>query len=191
MEILSDATFKGSVRIENPSFSIGNVLTIQNDAMSEFGISIGSNSLTANTIGIRCGIIYAYGSASYQQTFQPNSGTIALKSDIPNISSINSVKYMDTFLTAPSDCTLFAVDLDVNDFSFTGPDRIISARVDKYHWDNSPAVDGGTGLGCWWEPTSMDVILSNTHEPGKVLIRKASGVVCDNTTNYKLKVFYI
>ena len=128
----------------------------------------------------------------YNQSFQNKCGTIALTSDIPDISSIKSVKYAQMRLTAPSDCTLFAVDLGGTGFSFTNDTDIISARVDRYFLSGD--ADANPNLGyCYWEPTSTDIILScppSATEPGKIVIRKASGVAFDNEKRYILKLAY-
>lgn len=125
-------------------------------------------------------------------TLPLKAGTIALTSDIPDISSIKSVKYAQMMLTAPSDCTLFAVDLSVTGFSFTNDTDIISARVDRYFLSGD--ADANPNLGyCYWEPTSTDIILScppSATEPGKIVIRKASGVAFDNEKRYMLKLAY-
>lgn len=192
MEILSDATFKGNVDFKGGSFKIhsndGPVFSFDGENnISEFGNIIGTAGIDTKLINLRCSKIKH---GSYYQFLQSKSGTIALTSDLTG-----SVKFVWQYLNAPSDCTLFAVDLGVTDFSLSDNDRIISARVDKYFSSGDtgkdPNINGGAG--CYWEPTSMDVILSNAYGPGKMLIRKASGVVCDNTQSpfYRLKVFYL
>ena len=185
MEILSDTVFKGSVRIENSHFSIGNVLNIEYGSMSEFGVQMSEGNVYAKTISLGCGSIKPYNSNLSEQKFQKRKGTIALTSDCP--------KVFEKYLVAPSDCTLFVVDYGDADLDLGS--RIINYRVDKFWYSGiCTLIDG-----CFWENTDIDIFWSNGYgcSCGVFVIRKAAGLEMTEpsrtgkTPGYRLKVSYI
>lgn len=190
MEILSDTVFKGSVRIENSHFSIGDVLNIEYGAMSEFGVQMSEGNVYAKTISLGCGSIKPYNSILSEQKFQKRKGTIALTYDCP--------KVLEKHLVAPADCTLFAVPSDgdfTNIFKNVGfATSVLSYRVDKvWHNGSCTLIDG-----CFWENTDIDVIMTNGNYNGcPFLIRKAAGLemteasYTNKTPGYKLVVTYL
>lgn len=205
MEILSDATFKGSVKIDG-NFLVGENFWVKNNGITEFG-SFQTNSLSSDTAYIEClntcsvtsnRIIVdelnlsctsnPLTSNGYSFNMPAKSGTIALTSDIPSIPL--GVKQTRVNLAAPSDCTFFIVDIG------KCVETVINKFVEKFYTAGSCQL---IPANCFWENVDIDIFqtMNNKHfgetytcSKSVFFIRKINGLEFPDTTSGRPDEFY-
>lgn len=208
MEILSDATFKGNVTIDKSlksydlKLSTGQItatnqcapitLITQAGGYYQFGNTPSDSFLRIGSSGIvtsGSSFEHILNNGSVRIDMPTNSGTIALKSDIPNTS--NFINRSDDYclfgarrfwITTNIDgaCTLFKLDSTIaNGINDTVSDENVASvqmfKKEVASWNNSTV----------YKPVEMDVFLSHDTCNGYTFyIQKSSGYSIEANTHY-------